>query len=117
MARGLHITPELVIASYDLCRLSAPIRSWRLPHPDQLQFTILTTRDRFAHFKASSDGRHEMAFSTAMIGTLDTLNRAMLHELCHLQAYRLEKSTGHGRCWKALRNRVCLHHHLDPKCF
>lgn len=107
------------MASYELCRLSSPLRSWHLPHPDTLEFCILTTRSRYGHFRASITGRHELSFSASTIGSLDTLNRTMLHEICHLQQYRIDpgEKAHHGRTWKALAARVCLYHHLDPKAF
>lgn len=118
MRRGLHLTPTLLVASYELCLLTTPIRGWRLPHADTIHFNVLTARDRFGHFKAGiNGGLHELSFSSSTIGSLDMLNRTMLHEICHLRAFLTEGSTSHGAAWKRARNAVCLAHHLDPKAF
>lgn len=118
MQRGLHITPELVVASYERLLLTTPFRGWHLPHADTIVFNVLTTRERYGHFRAGiNGGPHELSFSTACIGTLDMLDRVLMHEICHLRAFQLDGTTSHGATWQAARTSVCRAHHLDPKSF
>lgn len=118
MRRGIHLTPALLTTSYELCLLTSPLKGWRLPHADTIVFNVLNTRERYGHLKPGvNGGLHELAFSAAVIGSLDMLNRTMLHEICHLRAFLIDGSVTHGATWKRCRDVVCAAHHLDPKCF
>jgi len=113
----MHITPEMVEAAYELARTMPPFRGWKLPHPDHLEFGILTTKERFGHFRWHNEGQHELSFSASCIGSSDVLMRTMMHELCHFEAHRRGYRGEHGGTWRELANQVCRIHHLDPKAF
>lgn len=115
----LHLTPELLELSYQLCAVSAPIKNWRLPDPDEIVFRVLAAKERYGHFRAGvNGGLHEIAVSNSNVGSLDLLNRTMLHEICHLEDFRRTgDGVSHGVGFRALAREVSRHHCLDPKGF
>src|ERR1700754_3947176 len=53
----LPLTPEMLEGANEYLRVSPPFRAWNLPHADHVSFRVMTTRDRFGHFR----GRHRKA--------------------------------------------------------
>lgn len=113
------MTPDLMERSYVLCVNAKPLDGWRLPDPDEIVFRVLATKERLGHFRAGiNGGLHEIAVSNSNVGTLDLLNRTMLHEICHLEDFRRNgDGVSHGVGFRALARDVCRHHRLDPKGF
>lgn len=115
----MHITPDLLEAGYELVRLTPPFRGWKMPHADEIYFAVGAARDRYGHFRAGLNGaRHEILISASCVGSLDMLQRTMMHEMVHLEDFRRTgDGVSHGRNFKKLAAQVCRYHHLDPKAF
>ena len=116
---SLHMSPELLEGSYRLCLAAKPVSGWKMPDPDEIVFRVLATKERYGHFRAGiNGGRHEIAVSAATVGTLDMLNRTMLHEIAHLADF-LHHGDGvsHGVGFRKLARDICRHHSLDLKSF
>lgn len=107
---ALHLTPEMVEACYELLKLTPPFRRWGLPPGDQLVFRILLSTERYAHFRAQSDGAHEIAVSTAKVVTIDLLVQSLAHEMVHLHMEQLKLGANHGSNFKRFAKQVCRHH-------
>ena len=114
----LRLTPDLLAASYALLRLTMPFSRWGLPPPEKIEFRI-----RRDHAKIGKhlyrDGAHLITVSSACVGHLPTLVRAMAHEMVH--AYQAERGTNgravHNAEFRLLASRVCRWHGFDPAEF
>jgi hypothetical protein len=106
----VHITPEMMEASYELLRTTLPFRRWKLPHADQIDFAVLVTRERFGHYRAYKDGTgHEIAVSTK-VKTLHMMTEVIAHEMVHLRQELLRHRDNHGKHFKRLASLVCRRH-------
>jgi len=116
---SLHLTPENLEDTYELLRRTQPFAKWRLPDSDALAFRVLATRDRMGHFRADKTGApHEIGISMRRVGTLDTLNRVMAHEMIHLyqeETGTTTANTEHNAEFRRLATLVAKHHCFDPK--
>jgi hypothetical protein len=118
----LHLTPELLEATYELLRLTPPFKGWKLPHSDDLAFRVSKGVDNCGIF-ACWNGRRKfphIAISATHTKTLCQLTETMAHEMVHLQEFRLGKgkwNSNHGRVFKRLAKQVCRHHELKVESF
>ena len=115
---SLHLTPDMLEASYELLRTTRPFRAWRLPAGDDVEFHVYGGKDRSADYTKTATG-HRIRVNANWCGTLEKLIRAMAHEMCHMhlaidcpgdQAH-------HGKRFQACAARVCAHHVFDLKAF
>lgn len=110
----IHITPDLMAAAYELLRLSAPFRSWKLPHPDEVKFGVIAHKDRYGDHRHWRNV-HEIRMSVHKIGSLLTLLKTMGHEMIHQKqvidgtATRAE----HNEAFESLAKLVCKRHCWD----
>jgi hypothetical protein len=118
---SLRLTPDILAAAYEYLRATPPFRGWRLPHADEIGFTVSRHRDRHSHligYVRSTEA--EIAVSEMVVGSSLTLIEAMAHEMVHLKQHlrRSETSkTAHNAEFRRLAALVCRHHHFDPKTF
>lgn len=117
---SLHLTPEMMEATYELLRVTPPFAGWGLPDPDDLEFRVLSTRRYTGHFRAAKrrGEHHEIGASMRKIGTLATLERVMAHEMIHLQQElkgTTTPGTEHNANFYVLAAEVARHHCFDPK--
>lgn len=120
MARGLHITPDMVEAAYELLRTTLPFRRWKLPHPDQLTFRVTMHRDRHAHFRAwvaKGETVREIVVSQHCATDLHKLLQDIAHEVIHLRQHMMGWSDNHGATYKRMAALVCRRHQFDPAEF
>lgn len=119
MRRGLHMTPDLVEEAYSTLRITKPFDRWRMPHPDQVQFRVLVTRERYGHYRAIQNDPtsvFELAVST-LVTNLDLLHRTVAHEMTHHRQEVLGHRDVHGPHFQRLAAQVCRHHGFDPAQF
>jgi predicted SprT family Zn-dependent metalloprotease len=115
----LHLTPEMLEASYELLRQTPPFRRWKLPEPDEVAFRIIrsdTTRGTFHLDK----GKPVISISSRCVGNIHSLNETMAHEMVHLYEDTVHKARGdvmHSSKFKALAKQVCKHHGFDELLF
>jgi hypothetical protein len=126
--RGLHLTPELLEASYEYLRLSPPFRGWNLPEGDQISFRVMGARDRYGHFRGrhtkarvgarGADSFSEIAISAGKVRSTDVLMATMAHEMIHLYQDETGSARGHHNPqFRALAARVCAFHGFDLETF
>lgn len=116
MPRGLHMTPDMLEASYRLLLTSLPFRRWRLPHPDRIEFCVTPHKDRIAHHRAYCApqlGDHEIGISAHHVRDLHALNQAMAHEMVHIRQDQLGMRDQHGAGFTRLAALVCRRHGFD----
>ena len=116
----LRITPEMLAASYEFLRVSAPFRAWGLPDADEVEFHVIAARDRRGHYCRGVSARHRIAVSSANVGHSETLLRTVAHEMLHL--YQNERcsetpNAEHNAEFRRFARIICLHHGFDPRAF
>lgn len=114
----MHVTPELMEASYRQLCLALPFRRWTMPHPDIVEFVVSRHKDRHAHHRAYKDGSgHEIAVSAFKVKTLHLLNECMAHEMVHIRQDKLGMRDKHGAGFQRLAKLVCKRLGFDPVTF
>lgn len=113
----LHLTPEILEGAYELLRMTPPFKRWKLPHADDLEFTVLVTTERCGHFREAQNGIHEIGVSNSRVHTLDELFQVLAHEMAHLRQCQLGHRDTHGKNFKELADRICTAHSFNPKTF
>lgn len=118
---SLHITHELVIASYERLRMTAPFARWKLPHPDDMEFHAVPIKgDASAEHYVLADlekktEHHVIRINPRRHRTLHMLDMSLAHEMCHMREYALghRRKDCHGRAFHKLADGVCKSHGWD----
>lgn len=112
----MHLTPEIIAASYEYLRHTPPANRWKLPPSDELAIKVLSTRERMGHVR---DNRPiELAVSCKRVSFTSTLMATVAHEVCHIRAYAQgAKGCGHGYLWQRAAAQMCRAHGFDPREF
>lgn len=105
-------------ASYELLRTTPPFRGWKLPHADDVAFSVIRAKDRFADYECE-DGTHHIRVSQAKQRQLGTLLATMAHEMVHLRLKltRADNGAEHGAAFHKLADQVCKFHGWDRGAF
>lgn len=114
---AIHITPEMLEATYSLLRLTPPFRGWDLPEADHVEFQV--TRQVNLRGEYLYKGGHIIRISARNHGTLHELTRTMAHEVCHLREKQLgvRMDVSHSRTFEKAADSVCKHHLFDRRAF
>lgn len=106
---GIHVTPELMEATYEYLRLTSPFKGWKLPHADDVDFYVMKTREN--HGEHGMEGRrHFVRISYRTHKTIFALILTMAHEICHMKD---TSKADHGATFQRLADSVCRHHGWD----
>lgn len=111
----LHLTPDMLDATYELLRLTPPFKSWRLPPADELEFRATNMKGQDQAYCHHDGTRHVIAIATNRHRTLASLTATMGHEMVHLHldlAYPRDRAH-HGRRFQRCADMVCRIHSLD----
>lgn len=108
----LHITPEMVETSYELLRLTPPFKGWKLPHADEVLFSILKTKDRHGDYTFDA-GKHHIRISYRRHKTLHALTMTLAHEMVHMRDQITGTHAEHGATFNKLADTVCKYHGFD----
>lgn len=108
----IHATPEIVEAIYELLRLTPPFKGWRLPHADEVEFTILRTKDFEGDYHFHK-GRHVIRISHHKHKTLAFLTMTIAHEMIHMRDQILGVKSFHGKSFQRMADQVCRYHGFD----
>lgn len=113
----MHLTPDILEATYDWLRALPPFRRWKLPPGEEVEFHVIDTDKQMGD--ALTRGSYcRIRASSSKIGHLDTLVKLVAHEMCHLRADRQgEEEEEHGPLWRRAADQVCRLHGFDPKEF
>lgn len=116
---GLKVTNELVEATYELLRMTKPFKGWRLPHADDISFSIFRDRTARGEFKMSASGVPTISINDTYHHTLHELTKTVAHEMCHLheQLYGPRKDIHHGAWFNDCADKVCKAHGFDRGAF
>ena len=74
----LPLTPAVLAAAYEYLRATSPFKGWRLPHCDEVEFSVTRHRDRMAdHTTYCYTLDHVIRASTYHIKTTNDLIEAV----------------------------------------
>jgi hypothetical protein len=116
MARGLHITPAMLEAGYELLLTTLPFRRWKMPAVDEIHFYAKTIDKPGTHGTQGQywfDGKsHHLQVNPARHFTLASMLMTLAHEMVHLRVGELDRGA-HGAEFHRLADQVCRHHGFD----
>lgn len=120
---ALHLTPDILAASYDLLRTTLPFRRWKLPPSDEIEFIVNADRHVRGFYSDRPEGFgqpvHKLGASCAVLSTLDSLLPVVGHEIIHLFQNIAGRETRamHNADFRRLSVQVCRHHGWDLAAF
>lgn len=120
---SLHLTPDILEASYELLRATQPFSRWKLPHADDVEFRVTGHAGVFGsfHFDDTHPGRERIQVSERNVKTLPLLLQVLAHEMCHLReaivCRRRAGRANHGAMFQRLAAQVCRHHDFNLETF
>ena len=109
----MKLTPDALVAAYEFLRAMPPARRWKLPHADEVEFSVIH------HKKNEADhliwrGRHAIRVAANQIVSTDNLLVAMAHEMIHAYQDGVLKSGSrrvvHNAEFRRLSKRMCTYH-------
>jgi hypothetical protein len=116
----LHLTPDILEACYNFHRTLPPFAAWHLPESDEIVFRVGGRLDRFGSYDFI-DGCHVLMISENAVGHVETLSKAISHEMIHLRQAIIKTEpkgkTQHNAQFRHISRRVCRLHGYDPKEF
>ena len=115
---SLLLNSEMLAHAYDYLACQPPFSKWNLPHSEDVKFSVIRKRDRFAHYQKIGDVHH-IVFSTRYVGRHEVLISTMAHELIHLHMSASCMSTRdpHGKAFQKFADRICKLHEFDRLVF
>lgn len=108
----IHVTPEMLEATYELLRRTPPFSGWKLPVPDEVGFLVSGSNDTRGRYWFENE-RHHISVSHRCNHTLDSVIRTVAHEMCHVRDQAKGAKSDHGRSWQRMADQVCRRHHFD----
>ena len=110
----LSLTPDILVATYELLLTTPPFRSWKLPPSDEIEFHITRSVKHFG----TCDGK-SITISDRKHGTLSNLLVTVAHEMVHLREFQTgaRSDIQHGAEFNKLADRVCRIHNFDRSAF
>lgn len=114
----LHLTPEMLEATYELLKVTRPFCTWRLPDADDIAFHVV--RAPMTSGEYIFDGKHTIRISSRCVERLSTLIMVMAHEMVHLREeifYKSRADIKHGARFKRLAHQVCRYHGFEEAIF
>ena len=112
----LRLAPEMLAAAYDFLRTTEPFKNWRLPESDDVGFSVVRDRARYADFGLEK-GVPVIRVSEARNGHAATLLATLAHEMCHLRQEMIGDRGHHSAAFRKMAARVCRAHGFDIKTF
>jgi hypothetical protein len=114
----LPLNPEMIALAYDYLCCTPPFNKWNLPHSEEVKFTIIKKKDRYAHYQMIG-GVHHIAMSSQFVGRHELLLSTLAHELIHLHCEMacMSSSNPHDAAFHKLADRVCRIHEFDRLIF
>lgn len=114
----LPLTVESLAAAYDYLCEFPPFSKWNMPPSEDVSFKVLKTKDRTAHYVKISKG-HEIAMSSAYVGSHEMLLSSMAHEMLHLHCSQTcwNRRNPHDAAFQRFADRICKIHGFDRLLF
>jgi len=116
---SIKISPAILEATYELLRSTWPKDLRRLPHAEDISFSVIADKGNRGEFYVDANGTPWIVASQPCHHTLDELLRTVAHEMCHLYEYLYgeRKDIHHGAWFNRVANRICRVHQFDRGAF
>ena len=118
---ALPLKPENLEAAYEFIRTTPPFASWKLPHSDEIVFTVNKHQSFCGTYQSGPGERHEITISMACVGHTDTLLRIMSHEMIHLyqviSGIAPKGNIQHDKDFRRRAKAVCKYHGWDERLY
>lgn len=103
----MHLTGQILQATYDLLRTLPPFHHWRLPHSSSLIFRVNRSTMTLGTFDVDPP---IISLSSVMNKTMQDVLETMAHEMTHLHLERNGKGghEDHNEGFTNARDEVCL---------
>ena len=111
------ITTETVESAYEFLRTLSPMKGWKLPHADEIEFKVVSRGTDFGVYTAYP---HRITINTKRHGHLHTFLATLSHEMLHLHLSLKNLDAGqdpHGEAFQKHAARICRALGFDPKAF
>jgi len=112
---GLHLTPPILEAAYELLRATLPFRRWKLPPGEEVAFKVTLTSSYSGATTIAGGFRIEL--SAHRHGRLSHVITTMAHEMIHVYEGLHGVRSHHGAGFMRAAMLVCRYHGFDPKQF
>jgi hypothetical protein len=112
---AVHITREVLRATYALLLTTLPFRGWRLPAPEDVKFILTKNLKDRGDFRVGN-GKAELRVSQMVHETLHSLTMTVAHEMCHMKEWEdmvWREDVAHSDYFCRLADRVCKVHLFD----
>lgn len=115
---SLTLNPEMLAHAYEYLCCTPPFNKWNLPASEDVRFSIIRKKDRYAHYQLVA-GVHNIAVSSRWVGRHELLLATLAHELIHLHMEQacVEERNVHGPVFQKYADRVCKLHEFDRLIF
>lgn len=116
---SINISVGILEATYELLRTTEPFRQWKLPHAEDISFSVIASKTNRGEFFVDVKGTPWIVASQQCHHTLPELIKTVAHEMCHLyeQLYGARTDVHHGAVFKACAKAVCKAHQFDLGAF
>lgn len=112
----LRLTPDLLAAAYDFLLTTHPVKSWKLPPSDEVEFHVVRSTKIFGDCVQDGD-KLVIRVSEAKNGHMETLLATIAHEIIHLRQFITGDTGNHNAYFHKMARQVCKAHGYDPKSF
>lgn len=106
----MHLTPEILKASYDYLKTTPPFKRWGLPDGDEISWVVTGKKKVEGLCTQYANGRFIIEISGTLIKATDTLMATMAHEIIHIRCFMLGVKAKHGYEFNKLAKSVCNQH-------
>ena len=119
----MDLTPEVLAAAYEYLRATPPFKAWKLPHADEVEFSVTKHRDHEGGHTTycNKPNEHIIYVSSYYIKSTPDLMECLGHEMIHMRQ-DLTKTGGkvrakHNAEFNKLNARFCKLHGLETEVF
>ncbi len=109
---GLHLTPDILRATYALLVETLPFRRWKLPKPEEVEFRAIHIEDQ-GMCARKANGSFCLTVSPTHHKSLATALATLAHEMVHMRLDLLGVKAHHGSDFQRLADQVCQRHGFD----
>jgi len=115
---ALHLTPDMLEATYELLRTTPPFRGWKLPPGDEVEFRVSAHAAYYGEYQWRGTC-HRITISARYASQLSSMMRTMAHEMIHLhqRIACTENKNQHNARFRRIAAMVSRLHGFDPASF
>lgn len=116
----MKLTPEMLAASYEFLRTTLPFKHWKLPHADEVAFSVMVHKKNMADHCIDRK-QHTIRVAENHTVSTDALLCVMAHEMVHAYQDGVTKTGSrrvvHNKEFVRLGKRICAIHGWNINLF